>query len=89
MKHYEQRQVSMKRVYLVCASIPQFIIKGQELKQGRNPEAGADAEAMEEVLFTGLLIMACSTWVSSRTQDLQPRNGTTYNELAPSTLITN
>ena len=45
-----------------------FIIKGSQdrnLKQdsklqGRKPEAGADAEAMEGVLLMGLLLMACS-----------------------------
>jgi hypothetical protein len=33
---------------------------GQKLKQGRNLEAGADAEAMEGMLLTGLLSMTCS-----------------------------
>jgi len=33
---------------------------GQELTEGRNLEAGADAEAMEGVLLTGLLSLACS-----------------------------
>ena len=32
----------------------------KELKQGRNLEAGADAEVIEGVLLTGLFIMACS-----------------------------
>jgi hypothetical protein len=53
---------------------------GQELKQGRNMEAGADAEAMEE----------CSFWpgpcgfpslLSYRNQDDQPRGITTNNGL--------
>ena len=33
---------------------------GQELKQGRNLEAGADAEAMEGATYTILHYMACS-----------------------------
>ena len=33
---------------------------GQELKQGRNLETGADAEVMEGVLLTDFLLMACS-----------------------------
>jgi hypothetical protein len=32
---------------------------GQELKQGRNLEAAADAEAMEE-----FCLLACSLWLS-------------------------
>ena len=32
---------------------------GQELKQGRNLEAGADAEAME-----GSCLLACSPWLA-------------------------
>jgi hypothetical protein len=37
------------RVYLAYTLISQFIIKelGQEVRQGRNLEAGADTEAME------------------------------------------
>ena len=33
---------------------------GQEFQQGRNLESGADAEAMEGLLLTGLFSMACS-----------------------------
>jgi hypothetical protein len=39
-----------KGVYLTYTATPQFITErspGQELKQGRNLEAGADTEAME------------------------------------------
>jgi len=45
---------------------------GQEFKQGRNLEAGADAEAMRGA--TGLLGL-----LSYRTQDYQPRDGPTHN----------
>ena len=45
-----QRQVGEGRVYLAYISTLQFIIEGSqdmnELKQGRNLEAGAEAEAM-------------------------------------------
>lgn len=33
---------------------------GQKIQQGRNLEAGTDAEAMDGVLLGGLLLMACS-----------------------------
>jgi hypothetical protein len=39
-----KKQVGEKRVYLAYDSISLFFIKGS---QGRNLEAGADAEAME------------------------------------------
>jgi hypothetical protein len=51
---------------------------GQELTQGRNLEAGVDAEAMEDaaywIAFPGLLSL-----ISYRTQDYQPKDGTTHN----------
>ena len=47
---------------------------GQELKQGRTLEAGADAETME-----GRCLLPCSPWLtqllSFRIQDHQPRVG--------------
>jgi hypothetical protein len=60
-----KKQVGEKRVYSAFTSTLLFIIKesqdGQELTQGRNLEAGADAEAMEgRMLLTGLLPLACS-----------------------------
>ena len=61
---------------------------GQELKQGRILEAGADTEAMECAAFClaphGLLSL-----LSYRTQDHQPRDGTTYHGWGPPPLITN
>jgi hypothetical protein len=47
----------------------------QELKQGRNLKARADAEVMEGCCLLSLL--------SYRTQDQQPRDGTTHNALGP------
>ena len=61
---------------------------GQELKQSRNLEAGADAEAWRDAAHwlapRGLLSL-----LSYRTQDHQPRSGTTHNRLAPPTSIAN
>jgi hypothetical protein len=55
---------------------------GQELTQDRNLEAGAEAEAMEGyyLLFVhhGLIIL-----LSYRTQNHQPRDGTTHSGLSP------
>ena len=44
MKHYDHKQVEKEKVYLACASTLLFITEGS---QGRNLEAGADAEAIE------------------------------------------
>ena len=53
------------------------MMSGQELTQGRNLEAGADAEAVEGAAYwlasPGLLSL-----LSYRTQDYQPTNGTTH-----------
>ena len=69
------------------ASISLFIVKGSG-KSGQEPEAGADAEAIE-----GCCLLACSlsllSLLSYRTQDYQPRDGSTHNGLAPSLSITN
>lgn len=47
-----------KKVYLAYTSISLFIMEGsQDRIQGRHPEAGADAEAME-----GCCLLACSSW---------------------------
>jgi hypothetical protein len=60
----------------------------QELKQGRNLEAGADAEAMEGAAYWlaphGLLILFCY-----RTQNYLFSDGTTLNGLGLSPSITN
>ena len=61
---------------------------GQELRLGRNLEAGADAEVIE-----GCCLLACShgllSLLSYRTQDHQPIDGTTHNSLGPPSSITN
>ena len=56
-------QVGKEMVYLVYTSISLFITEGkksaQELMQGRDLEAGADAEAME-----GCFLLACFPWLA-------------------------
>ena len=63
-------------------------MSGQELKQGRNLEAGADAEAVEGAAYWlashGLLSL-----LSYRTQGHQPRVETTQNGLGLPPSITN
>ena len=55
---------------------------------GRNVDAGADAETMEG---TAYLLASCGTFnlLSYRTQDHQPRDGTTHNRLGPPPSVTN
>jgi hypothetical protein len=58
MKHHEKKQVGEERVYSAYISTSEFIIEGSpgsNSKQGRNLEAGANAEAME-----GCCLLACS-----------------------------
>ena len=64
---------------------------GQDLKQGRNLEAGTDAEDVEECCLLLLLfsLHGLLSLISYRTQDHLPRDGTTYGGLGPSSLITN
>jgi hypothetical protein len=61
---------------------------GQEIKQGRNLEAGADAETMEGAAYW-LASHALFIPLSYRPQDHQPRDGTTHHGLGPPPLITN
>ena len=53
---------------------------GQELTQGRNLEVGADAEAMEGAAYW-LAPHGLFSLLSYRTQDHQPRGGTTHQGL--------
>jgi hypothetical protein len=61
---------------------------GQELEQSRDLEAGADTEAMEKCS-----LLACTHGLPSllpyKTQDHQPRDGTTHKDPSPSPSITN
>ena len=59
MKHHGQKQHGEEGVYLPSMSeVTVYLGKsGQELKQGRDLEVGADAEAIEECC-----LLACSLW---------------------------
>ncbi|MGE9716793.1 hypothetical protein ACQP3F_34925, partial [Escherichia coli] len=54
---------------------------GQEQKQGRNLEAGAEAKAMEECCLLACLPGLLGL-LSYRTEDYQLRNGTTHSGLS-------
>ena len=58
----------------------------QELTQGRNMEAGADAEAMEGAAYW-LASPDLLSLLSYRTQDYQPRDGPTHSGLGLPTSI--
>ena len=83
MKQHNQSNLERKGFIWVCISIWK---SGQELKQGWNLEAGADAEAME-----GCCLLACSSWLtqllSYRIQYHQSMDGSAHNGLGPSPLI--
>jgi hypothetical protein len=55
----------------------------RKLTQGRNLEAGADAEAMEGAAYWMLSLP------SYRTQDPKSRDGSTHNGLGPPPLVIN
>jgi hypothetical protein len=81
-----KKQSGEERVYQLI--LPDHSLSLVELRQSRNLEAGADAEAMEDAAYWlaphGLLSL-----LSYRTQDHQPRNTTTHNGLGSLLLITN
>lgn len=59
IKLHDQKQLWEKRVCLILQlqiTVCHWGVSGQELKQGRNSEAGAGTEAMEECC-----LLACST----------------------------
>jgi hypothetical protein len=72
-----KKQFGEERVYSAYISILLFITKGCRTGTQAGQEAGADAEAMEGcsllACFPGLLSL-----LSYRTQDYQPRDGTTH-----------
>ena len=69
-KHHDRKQLAEERGWLVTLPHHCLPLKSrQELKQGRNLEAGAEAEAMGVcvrmwglgcLMTTGLLLIACS-----------------------------
>jgi hypothetical protein len=63
--------------------------QGREgLKPGGNLEAGADAEAMEDAAYW-LVPHGLLSLLSYRTQDHQPKHGTTHSGPGPPTSVTN
>jgi hypothetical protein len=73
-------EVWEERLYLVSTSILLLITKrksGQEPKQGRDLEAGADAEAMKRCCYW-LARHGLFSLLSYRAQDHYPRHGHTY-----------
>lgn len=71
-----------KGSFSLCFNI---VESGQELRHGRDLEAGADgAEAMDRMLLDDLLSL-----LTNRTQDHQLSDGITCNELGSSPSITN
>lgn len=59
-----KNQVGEDRVYLASTSTLLFITRkksGQELRQCKNLESGADTEVIQGNCFTGLPLRACST----------------------------
>jgi hypothetical protein len=54
---------------------------GQELRQGRKLEVGADAEAMRGMLLTGLLLIVSSSCLAIEPSITSLGNGHTYNGL--------
>jgi hypothetical protein len=83
-----KKQVGEEGVYSAYTSMLLFITKEVRTGTQAGQEAGADAEAMEEGCYwlasPGLLSL-----LSYRTQDYQPRDGTTHNGPSPTPLITN
>jgi hypothetical protein len=86
-----KKQVGEQRVYsaytYVHIAIHHQRKSGQELNQGRNLEAGADAEAMEAMLLTGVLPLACSACFLIEPRTTSP--GMTPPTMGPPLLITN
>jgi hypothetical protein len=77
-----KKQVGEEKVCSAYTSILLFITKEVRTGTQAGQEAGADAEAME-----GCYLLACSpsllSLLSYRTQDYQPRDGTTHKGPSP------
>ena len=67
-----QKQFRKKGFIILHIAVHYQSKTGQELRQGRNLEAGADSEAMGQCC-----LLACFLWLSQsyRTQDHQARDG--------------
>jgi hypothetical protein len=82
IKHNGQNQDKEKRVCLVHASsaVHHWGKSGQELTQGRNLEAGADAEDMEDAAYW-LASQGSLSLLPYKVQDHQPKADITNQEL--------
>ena len=91
IKHHDQKQPGEERAPLAHMSNSQVIIygSGQELKQGRNLEAGAVAAEPMAGCCVWLVSPGLLSLPSYRTQDHQPRGGLTHNVLDPFPSIAN
>jgi hypothetical protein len=81
MKHSDKKQVGQERVlFSLCfhITVHHWRKSGQELKQGCNLEAGADAKTMEGrcLLFASLGLLSL---LSYRTLAYQPMDSTTHS----------
>jgi hypothetical protein len=74
-----KKQAGENKVYSVYSSTLLFSTKES---QGRNLEAGADAEAMDGAAYC-LASPGLFSLMSYRTQFCQPRDGTTHKGLPP------
>jgi hypothetical protein len=74
-----KKQVGEERVYSAYISTLLFITKEVRTGTQAGQEAGADAEAMEGWSYW-LAFSVLLSLLSYRTQDYQPKDGTTYNE---------
>ena len=81
-----KKQVGRKE--FIQLMLPHHSSSMKEVRTGtqteQEPEAGADARP-----WRGAAYWLTSPWLSYRTQDHQPRDGTTHSELCPPPLITN
>jgi hypothetical protein len=78
-----KKQVGEERVYSAYISTLLLITKGSQDRNshnGRNLEAGLDAEAMEGTAYW-IASPCLFRLLSYRLQDYQPRDGTTQNGL--------
>ena len=61
------KQLGEKMIYLAInfhSTVHHQRKSGQEPKQGRNLEAGAEAEAMEAEAMDGYCLLVCSPWLA-------------------------
>ena len=87
-KHWDQTQAATGHLHGILGSKLQSSERksGQEFKQGRSLEAGAEAEAQEGAAYW-LASHSLQSLISFRTWDCEPKDGTTHNRLPPPRLL--